>query len=136
MIGFILSYGVDTPWANITLHFETWQSFCCHNGRHLTMGNIALAKRAHILKLKEDSICLEAGPSVFKLNHFFILGEHVFESSSFCFWNMWPVCTFYSCWRKCLHQGQSEPAVTNALVGYSVHWMGYIFSFDVKWDSS
>jgi hypothetical protein len=32
------------------------------------MGNIALAKRRHILKLKENSICLEAAPSVVKPN--------------------------------------------------------------------
>jgi hypothetical protein len=32
------------------------------------MGNIALAKRGHILKLKENSICLEAAPSVVKPN--------------------------------------------------------------------
>jgi hypothetical protein len=68
MIGFILSYGVDTPWVKVTPGIKTWQMFCCLRGRHLTMGNIALAKRGHILKLKEDSICLEAGPSVFKPN--------------------------------------------------------------------
>ncbi len=32
-------------------------------------------------------------------------------------------------------QGQSEPGVTNAPVGCSVHWMGCVFSFNVRWDS-
>lgn len=32
------------------------------------MGKNALANRGHILKLKEDYICLEAAPSVFKPN--------------------------------------------------------------------
>jgi len=50
------------------------------------MGNIALAENAHMLKLKMDSICLEVGLSVFKLNHFFILGkQHVFKSHPFVF---------------------------------------------------
>jgi len=31
--------------------------------------------------------------------------------------------------------GQSEPAATNAPVGHSVHWMGCVFSFNVKWGS-
>jgi hypothetical protein len=35
----------------------------------------------------------------------------------------------------CTH-GQSEPTATNALVGRSVHWMGYVFSFGAKWDLS
>jgi hypothetical protein len=31
---------------------------------------------------------------------------------------------------------QSELAATNAPVGHSIHWMGYIFSFSAKWGSS
>jgi hypothetical protein len=32
--------------------------------------------------------------------------------------------------------GQSELITTNAPVGRSVHWMGCIFSFDIRWGSS
>jgi hypothetical protein len=32
--------------------------------------------------------------------------------------------------------GQNELVTTNALVGHFVHWMGYIFSFGIKWGSS
>jgi hypothetical protein len=32
--------------------------------------------------------------------------------------------------------GKSEPTTTNAPVGCSTHWMGCIFSFDIKWGSS
>jgi len=31
---------------------------------------------------------------------------------------------------------QSEQAVINAPVGCSIHWMGCVFSFDVRWGSS
>jgi hypothetical protein len=31
-------------------------------------------------------------------------------------------------------EGQSEPTATNAPVGCSIHWMGYGFSFTVRWD--
>jgi hypothetical protein len=29
--------------------------------------------------------------------------------------------------------GQNEPGATNALVGCSVHWMGYVFSFSAPY---
>jgi len=31
---------------------------------------------------------------------------------------------------------QNEQAVINAPVGRSIHWMGCVFSFDVRWGSS
>jgi hypothetical protein len=33
-------------------------------------------------------------------------------------------------------RGQSEQAAINAPVGRSVHWMGRVFSFGIRWDSS
>jgi hypothetical protein len=30
-------------------------------------------------------------------------------------------------------RGQSEPIATNAPVGHSIHWMGCIISFDIRW---
>ncbi len=35
-----------------------------------------------------------------------------------------------------LKGGQSELVATNAPVGRSVHWMGCVFSFDIRWGSS
>jgi hypothetical protein len=33
-------------------------------------------------------------------------------------------------------EGQNEAITTNAPVGYTVHWMGCVFSFNIKWGSS
>ncbi len=32
--------------------------------------------------------------------------------------------------------GQNEPTTTNALIGHSIHWMGFSFSFGITWGSS
>jgi hypothetical protein len=42
-----------------------------------------------------------------------------------------PIIRYVDC-----QNGQNEPVATNALVGRSIHWMGYIFSFGIKWGSS
>jgi hypothetical protein len=42
----------------------------------------------------------------------------------------------YSSFAYTHKSGQNELITTNALVGRSDHWMGCVFSFDVKWGSS
>lgn len=92
-----------TP-MGVTLHIETWRILCCHRGRYLTMGNIALAKKGACCETQRGPhlfgggpFCLptEHCPPAKERDHFFILGEHVFESPSFCFWNVSPICTSF-----------------------------------------
>ncbi len=52
-----------------------------------------------------------------------------------------PIRCMFNCFIGSMHilfldMGQSELAATNALVAHSIHYMGCVFSFGIKWGSS
>ncbi len=91
-------------WASVTVHIKTWRIFCCHRGRHLTMGNISPLQKGGIFWNSKTTLLVwmqallssnwNCPPA--KTDHFLILGEqHVFDSPSFCFWNVSPLALLF-----------------------------------------